>query len=757
MDNGADGPVVELRVHGVSGTPPEAVLDAPQVRQVAGDEWARIFRAIDDDGREVGAPGHVVEALHWGRYTSGSWTFALWLLLVPFGMVNVARFMLPEGTAGRRALTVAAGALRALGVLLTCLVALGAGIVLVDLVATQAPSAISAVSAPVLRAAAVLAAGAVVLGFFVLARSSLDRNLPLDGGDEDAASVLARPRALAGDPDVPVLRRLHLAAGLATVAVVGLLEAGGAWRPALGPTVALLGAAIVAVTVLGDPRTAWEARATTGARVAAAVAIGVAALAVLAAAVAVAVDTPAPAGRAGLDQACAVLVVAVVAALGVLLVANVVVARGRARPDEGDGRFAPFAHGLAATVVAALGVFLGIGYTGAAAFGTAKLVEAAATAPLVVPEMFSRAVYAWGLSTIVAAGIAVVAAVDWLRRREDFRRRAEDAFVTAGFEDLPPTRVREIGTAMWIARVKQHVVAIAVTLALTGAVLSLAALEAALPQAVGHAPWDLPRWFVLTASTQHPRPGSGWVLALGTLVLAAAAIRLVLLGRAAARQSTTRRGVNVVWDVVAFWPRAVHPFVPPPYSQSVVPRLADRIRYHLAEGRSVVLCGHSQGSLISFATLVRQVGLGGDTARIGLLTLGSQIQVLFSRAFPAAVNLPAVQGLVDALDGRWRNLYRDTDPLAGPALSWQHRDPEPGLVERIGPGGPEDRGARTFGGDWRLLDPPVPEDPGLQRRALLPLRRHSDFWADPSWPRAVAVVTPTRVPLEEFRPQAPIA
>ena len=133
--------------------------------------------------------------------------------------------------------------------------------------------------------------------------------------------------------------------------------------------------------------------------------------------------------------------------------------------------------------------------------------EAAATAPLVVPEMFSRAVYAWGLTTIVAAGIAVVAAVDWLRRREDFRRRAEDGFVAAGFEGLPATRVREIGTAMWVARVKQHVVAIAVTLALTGAVLALAALEAALPQAVGRAPWDLPRWFVLTASTPAPPAG----------------------------------------------------------------------------------------------------------------------------------------------------------------------------------------------------------------------------------------------------------
>ncbi|HSK61003.1 MAG TPA: hypothetical protein VK935_18330, partial [Actinomycetospora sp.] len=147
-----------------------------------------------------------------------------------------------------------------------------------------------------------------------------------------------------------------------------------------------------------------------------------------------------------------------------------------------------------------------------------------------------------------------------------------------------------------------------------------------------------------------------------------------------------------------------------------------------------------QGSLIAFATLVRKVGSGRGSRQIGLLTFGSQIQVLFSRAFPAAVNLPAVEGLMRALGGRWRNLYRETDPLAGPVLSWRHRS-SPGHVPGASGGGPTDPGASPFGPDWRLLDPPVP-DPDLQVRPLLPLRRHSDFWADPSWQRAVRVVTP---------------
>src|ERR1700741_391018 len=87
---------VELRIHGVSGTPPVDMLDSPLVRQVAGDEDGRFFRPVDAAGEEICAPdGHVVEGYHWGPLTSGTWRQALWLVLIPFGLVNGAYFLLP--------------------------------------------------------------------------------------------------------------------------------------------------------------------------------------------------------------------------------------------------------------------------------------------------------------------------------------------------------------------------------------------------------------------------------------------------------------------------------------------------------------------------------------------------------------------------------------------------------------------------------------------------------------------------------------
>jgi hypothetical protein len=89
-----DDQVVELRVHGVSGTPPERMLDDPHPQQVAGDADGRVFRRPHPLEAELGGSERVVEAFHWGRFTAGSATRALWLLLLPFAVVNLARYAL---------------------------------------------------------------------------------------------------------------------------------------------------------------------------------------------------------------------------------------------------------------------------------------------------------------------------------------------------------------------------------------------------------------------------------------------------------------------------------------------------------------------------------------------------------------------------------------------------------------------------------------------------------------------------------------
>ncbi|GAA3918514.1 hypothetical protein [Actinoplanes auranticolor] len=113
-DRDVENRVVEIRVHGVSGTPIESVLDDPWPAQVAGDDAGRIFR------RSGAHPsGRVIEGYHWGRYTAGSPSRALWLLLVPFALVNVARFALLMPERRRTRDGVADGVIRLLGLVLT--------------------------------------------------------------------------------------------------------------------------------------------------------------------------------------------------------------------------------------------------------------------------------------------------------------------------------------------------------------------------------------------------------------------------------------------------------------------------------------------------------------------------------------------------------------------------------------------------------------------------------------------------------------
>ena len=86
----------ELRVHGVAGTAPESVLEHPHAAQVAGNEDAGFLRRLWE-ARSVSAdtPRRRREAYSWGGLTSGDNTRALWLLLLPFMLLNVAFYMTP--------------------------------------------------------------------------------------------------------------------------------------------------------------------------------------------------------------------------------------------------------------------------------------------------------------------------------------------------------------------------------------------------------------------------------------------------------------------------------------------------------------------------------------------------------------------------------------------------------------------------------------------------------------------------------------
>lgn len=607
-------------------------------------------------------------------------------------------------------------------------------------------------------------------------------------------SDLARPAFFGGNPDAPALRRLHLAAGLALLATLGLAPGGDTWW--YWAAVGLLGLIVLVVVFLGDPERSGSvivrqtfltpvrrylhgqaSAAALGLVVLSAVSLAGSAVRLYLAVSEQERTTTFP----GIDWFSFVLLLTAVAGLVLLFVANglLALAEHDSPARTRSTAFAPFAKGLACTLMASLGTFLCIGYAGASTVAVATALK------VPVPEVFSRAVYAWGVTTLVVVVLALAALLHYARTRRSFRDHARRDFSCNRKLMIPPRWIGAIAGAMWTARLKNHLVLVFTVFAVTGSALIIGAVcelwpwftrSSQWPQLTGN-PVQLPWGFgLLSGSSQYPgttSAGAALLLWIGTLVLGALATWLVYLGRTAITTEATRRGINVVWDVISFWPRSAHPFVPPAYSQRAVPDVANRIRYHVTPPGGgapcdVVLCGHSQGSLLAFAALLRLAAEDDlvqqnneprnseDTAkqdhqaskphtlnRVGLLTFGSQLQLLFAKTFPAYVNQSAIQVLFQQLGGRWCNLYRDTDPLAGPVLSWGHGLEQISLndADKTDPSAVSPS-RYNYGRDWCLLDPEMPTDVSLQQGPLQPLRRHSNFWRDPAWSIALTAVRP---------------
>jgi len=91
----AGQPVTELRIHGVSGSDGPTMLEHPAALQVAGDSVTGFYRRWSPDGPGRPSVPWKLEAYSWGGLTERPLASALWLLLAPFMMYNVAYFMLP--------------------------------------------------------------------------------------------------------------------------------------------------------------------------------------------------------------------------------------------------------------------------------------------------------------------------------------------------------------------------------------------------------------------------------------------------------------------------------------------------------------------------------------------------------------------------------------------------------------------------------------------------------------------------------------
>ncbi|MEH0935636.1 hypothetical protein [Micromonospora psammae] len=147
-----DERVLELRVHGVSNTPPDQLLglrpepggNGPQPRLVAGDAVTGFYRSTAADPDDAST----VEAYSWGQLTSGARTVrdverALWTLLLPFTLANVALYARPgippdpdqERWGSRSGIT--AWLIRLFCLSLTCTLVVTATGIGVDLVAWQ--------------------------------------------------------------------------------------------------------------------------------------------------------------------------------------------------------------------------------------------------------------------------------------------------------------------------------------------------------------------------------------------------------------------------------------------------------------------------------------------------------------------------------------------------------------------------------------------------------------------------------------------
>ncbi|MFZ2016896.1 MAG: hypothetical protein WAV00_24025 [Nocardioides sp.] len=743
---------LELRIHGVGGAPPEVNLESPATLQVAGDARAGFYRAWFPGGTARGRP--LQEAYCWGHLDTAWWT-ALWLLLLPFGLLNVAHWALPAvGPSMVRA--TARALLRLQSLLLTVALVATTCYIALDLVAWQAAErdllwawtgGFENWQLGTRMALMSLAVFAVIGVLWWLSHRT-------QGDYEDRSSGAGAPdldiwplsdRMLwCGALPVTRQRAVHLLAASATVLMIQGLPRSAtlAWvRPVVWVVAIVVGVAAVALTLspwtdrgVDRPDTDRPLFLDRVVVVGSRVVLGFAAVVSLAriwwqpdATYATALPYD---GRVQLVLFFSGLVLAGVVALVVLAHAP------WAQRDV-------FVRGLGSAVMTLLATLISTIFTASLLNSVAQMIARPTLATVPVPTRSPDALYlpstaySGGLAFLVAvisAGVTALVLVFVVRNLKARRVRQEEIGpLYAGRGPIRPDGTTRIDTEA------AHTV-------------SLTIATSRLTDSSGWALFCVvtPTFLVLLGYQallqMHPvgNPHLKWLANAGAYLATAATIGFLAYLRSAVTDPAARKRVGFLWDVITFWPRACHPLGPPSYAERSVPEVVTRIRRivgddlepydpaqaldhaeqydagtapaYREEHTDVLLVGYSQGCPIATAVVCQ---LPPEVRRhVRLLTMASPVRRLYGRTFPSHFGPDQIAALEVGLVGRWTNLVRETDYIGG----W---------VKAPGGGGV----------DHRLLDPPVlweDEDPAPPLTHL-----HSSWFSDPQTrPYAEALLYP---------------
>jgi hypothetical protein len=661
--------VVELIVHGVSGTPPEAVLRCPieEIDLVGGDKSAGFYRRRPEER----PPGQtrITEAFSWGGLTSGPASRALWLLFLPFILINLAHWMLPPPKDKRLIAQLSISTLRLLGLSLTLTILLASVTVAMDMIGWQCAGLAQCseglgpakVLAGLPTRGAQLAITALPIALMVAALWLFGRSQARPGMPPNPAVVegdvapLAQKAFWDRDKSVDRLRACHIAAWLSGLALVTLIAphqySSGQTRTIFG-VLLVVNAVPFAIAVIATMLNKVTARGGRGPSEAVARwtlrKLWVPSLVLLAGTLAAVWFFPAeypnldlagdqlvtPTVLPGLSTVISWLIVVQIGLLAVLFVLVAFSSR-----SSSDRDYRPTIRGFTGFFVALMawliggGLSVGLGLWVARFLGDPVNSDTAAQCRIGIRERILETGYARTADLTNLCNGQTLPGVP-----ATFQQK------TSALAEQAPLI---LPTPYYAAAVANIVLIIVVVI--TAGILFFAIARRARkrwtelgteygePVAEGQrnfkfmkkigrtqewaavpdwAPWLLAGLLIFASvdiAVFYPLLKGvpsyqriNFLITLSQAITAFLAATFVGLVVAAFRNRDTRRSIAVLWDVVTFWPQATHPLGPPCYGERAVPDLRDRVsRLTVGEKNKVILSAHSQGSIISAAVLLQ--------------------------------------------------------------------------------------------------------------------------------------------------------